>query len=92
LIASAFFASAAGGTSPAAPKAAAPNQRTDAKTNVFDMVELLRRTRSGQIIVEDKCAAGTTELGSCLTDATRGGRSRRAILKLAAPPGPNVWR
>ena len=37
-------------------------------------------------------AAGTAELGSCPTDATRAGRSRRAVLIFAATLGPNVWR
>ena len=37
-------------------------------------------------------AAGTAELGSCPTDATRAGRSRRAVLFFAATLGPNVWR
>jgi hypothetical protein len=66
-----FFVSATDGVSPAAPKAAALSQSTDAKTNVFDMVELLRRTRSGPINIERlERASGTAELGSCLTDAT----------------------
>lgn len=33
-------------------------------------------------------ASGTTELGSCLTDATREGRSRRAVRKVAATLEP----
>ncbi len=34
------------------------------------------------------CATGTAELGSCPTDATREGRSRRAVRKVAAMPTP----
>ena len=37
-----------------------------------------------------KCPSGTTELGSCLTDATREGRSRRAIRKVAATLEPEL--
>ena len=39
-----------------------------------------------------KCASGTTELGSCLTDATREGRSRRAVRKVAATLEPEPLR
>ena len=35
-----------------------------------------------------RCASGTAELGSCLTDATHEGRSRRAVRKFAAMPVP----
>jgi hypothetical protein len=37
-------------------------------------------------------ASGTAELGSCLTDATREGRSRRAARKFAAMPTPERLR
>jgi len=36
------------------------------------------------------CASGTAELGSCLTDATREGRSRRAVVNLPLRLRPNV--
>ena len=37
-------------------------------------------------------ASGTTELGSCLTDATRERRSRRAVRKVAATLEPKHLR
>ncbi len=39
-----------------------------------------------------RCATATTELGSCLTDATRDGRCRRAVLQFAAMPTPERVR
>src|SRR5215469_11982859 len=38
------------------------------------------------------CAPGTAELGSCPTDATRGGRSRRAVRDAAATLEPERLR
>jgi hypothetical protein len=39
-----------------------------------------------------RCATGTTELGSCPTDATRDGRSRRTIRDLPAMLAPECQR
>ena len=38
------------------------------------------------------CTSGTAELGSCLTDATRDGRSRRAVREFAAMRSPERLR
>jgi hypothetical protein len=47
-----FFVSAADGVSPAAAKAAALIQRTDAKTNVFDMTNSSAAHAAAQSIIE----------------------------------------
>ena len=47
---------------------------------------------NGLALLENKLkhASGTAELGSCLTDATREGRSRRAVRDLPLCQRPNV--
>ena len=48
--------------------------------------------RMGEAVKQKDARRETAELGSCLTDATREGRSRRAVRKFAAMPTPERLR
>ena len=68
--ASALFALVANSVSSDKPKATAPRKRADAKTTVFYMLGPARAAAAQLIVGGRKCASGTAEVGSCLTDAT----------------------
>ena len=50
------------------------------------------RPRMGEAVKQKDARRETAELGSCPTDATREGRSRRAVRKFAAMPTPERLR
>src|SRR6476620_10472456 len=65
------------------------------KADIREITE--RRKKQIEIRGQRRCASGTAELRSCLTDATYEGRSRRAVRKFAAMPVPErlrsrLWR
>ena len=71
-------------------RGAARDVRFGPKADIREITE--RRKQQIEIRGQRRCASGTAELRSCLTDATYEGRSRRAVRKFAAMPVPERLR